>query len=350
MADITFSEKFRNHMKGEIEFIVKDKNGRVLNIIREPNLIKIFAKEIISHRIGYGQIWDPDAGTDGAWVTSGIDEDEDLAVKYILFGASFDEDGTPLGSNDPRFYTQDTVTGTPIPINLEVAADYQGGLINAIPISEPDRPLKRIEAMSFEPTYQPAGTPLLQAGVRAMNNIAVFDTTITVDEYNGFGSTSDYFTITEVALAAGKTLNSVGACEETPREIFLEGVTGTDGDEVPIPATATGGDVVSIDDVANAELIKEGDQIKIVSQTVDSSGAYSTLGQVNPFYLVLSKSSTGLEMQLDRVPCDSTQSPISGSVGVYRDTLRIFSHRILTTPFSKTPEIEVTCRWRIIMS
>jgi hypothetical protein len=130
----------------------------------------------------------------------------------------------------------------------------------------------------------------------------------------------------------------------------LEGVEDSEGDDSPIPSTATGGDVISINDVANAELIKEGDQIKVVSLSADSSGAYGDLDQINPFYLVLSKSSTGLELQLDRVPVDSTQTPITGDIGVFRDTLRIFSHRILTSPFKKTSDIEVLVRWRLIFS
>ena len=345
------SENLSTPVRGEIEFVVKDRNGNILDVVTDNNIVKIFAKEILSHRVGFNQVWDPDAGSAGDWVASDIDPNDDFAIKYILFGASFDVNGVPLDADDSRYYTQDSVTGIPVPIRLEPGAFYDGGLINAIPISEPDRPLKRVEALSFEPTYQPSGTPLLQEDVRAMNNIGVFETTITTEEYNGFGSSAgDYFTITEVALAAGKTLGSVGACEETPRELFLEGIENSAGDDVPIPSTATGGDVVSINDVANSELIKEGDQIKIVSLSADSAGAYGNLDQVNPFYLVLSKSSTGLELQLDRVPVDSAQTAITGDVGIFRDTLRIFSHRILTSPFKMTSDIEVLVRWRLIFS
>jgi len=350
MKKTVINEKLYRYAKGELEFIFKDKNGNVINVIREENIVKIFAKEIISHTIPYSKTWDPDAGTAGAWVDNIIDPNEVFAIKYILFGASFDEDGVPLDTNDPRYYTQDSVTQLAVPIRLEPGAWYNGGLINAVPIAEPDRPLKRVENVAFEPTYQPAGTPLLQEDVRAINNIVMFETTLKLDEYNGFGaSDSDYFTITEVALAAGKALDLVGACEETPRELFLEGASGTEGD-APIPATANGGDVITIDSASDAELIREGDQIMIVSATAGSDGTYDTLGQVTPFYLVLDKSTTGRELTLDREPADSDQTVITGDIGIYRDTLRIFSHRILQSPVKKSSDFEILCRWRIILS
>ena len=175
--------------KGEIEFIFKDRQGRVIESRREHNIIKIFAKEILAHRLGYGKVWDPTAGTGtGAWVTHSIDLEE-YAPKYIVFGASYDNDGNPLDTADTRYYTADSVVGGYIPIMLGSGAEYDGGLINAIPIAEPSRPLKRIERIYFEPSYQPAGTPLLQDDVRALNNIIVFETTLRKDEYNGFGTT-----------------------------------------------------------------------------------------------------------------------------------------------------------------
>jgi len=346
----TLKERISDYAAGEIEILIKDRHGRVIRAIRERNIVKIFAKEIISHRIPFSKIWNPDAGTDGAWVDNTVDPNEDFGIKYILFGASFDDNGVPLDTNDPRYYTIDSVTGIPTPIRLEPGAYDGGGLINAIPIAEPTRPLKRVEAVSFEPSYQPAGTPLLQEDVRAMNNVVMFETTLRPDEYNGFGaSDSDFFTITEVALAAGKTLDLIGACEKDPKDIFLEGVGGTIDDE-PIPATASGGDVITLDDIAAVENIKEGDQIKLVSPEIGSDGSYGDLDQVTPFYLVLAKSSTGREIQLDRVPADKNQQVITGDIAVFRDTLRIFSHRILASPVKKSSDFEIVVRWRIIMS
>ena len=344
------NEKVGQYARGELEFIIKDRHGRVIETICQKNIVKIFAKEIISHRIPFSKIWDPEAGTEGAWVDNTVDPNEDFGIKYILIGASFDDNGVPLDTNDPRYYTTDSVTGIPTPIRLEPGAWYEGGLINAVPISEPTRPLKRVESVTFEPSYQPAGTPLLQEDVRAINNIVMFETTLTPEEYNGFGaSDSDFFTITEVALAAGKTLGLVGACEKVPKDIFLEGVGGTADDE-PIPATASGGDVITLDDVSAVENIREGDQIKIVSPTIGSDGQYGDLDQITPFYLVLSKSTTGRELQLDRVPTDSNQTVIVGDVAVFRDTLRIFSHRILQSPVKCSSDFEITIRWRIILS
>lgn len=333
--------------KGQIEFIFKDRNGNILHRFIEPNVIKIFAKEIISHRLGHSRVWDPDADSGlGAWVTSTVDIDEDFSVKYIFFGASFDENGIPLGSNDTRFYTQDPATDEFIPNRLGVGADFDGGLINAIPIAEPDRPLKRVERIDFEPTYQPAGTPLLQSDVRAVNNIVIYETTIRPDEYNGFGLTdSDFFTITEVALAAGKELDAVGKCECTPRELFLEG----DSSGTSLLASTTGGSTITLDSSAPVDLIKEGDQIMIVSPG-GTSKDLDELDQVSPFYLVISKSATGRDMELDHVPVDNNNNPLTGDVGVFRDTLRIFSARILSVPVTKSKEFEIVVRWSIVFN
>src|SRR5690606_1598093 len=142
-------------------------------------------------------------------------------------------------TDDERYYNTDSVTGPPVPIRLEPRAESDGGLINPITLIEPTRPLKRIESIDFEASYQPSGTPLLQDDVRALNNVVVLETTLRVDEYNGFGATnSDFFTLTEVALAGGKVFDSIGQCGCTPRELFLEGATETDGGERPLLVTA----------------------------------------------------------------------------------------------------------------
>jgi hypothetical protein len=347
---LKFTENYKEY-RGEIEFIFKDRLGNVVNRYVEPNIVKIFAKEILSHRMYHSKVWDPTANSGGgAWVQNPVDPLEDLSVKYILLGASFDENGTPLGADDPRYYTVDPVTQIAVPNRLHPGADYEGGLINAIPISEPERPLKRIERVDFEATYQPAGTPQLQDDVRAMNNIVLLETTLRTDEYNGFslgtGGTSgggDAFTITEVALAAGRELDAVGACNCDPKKLFLEGDDGT-----ALAAIASGTDVISLDpSVIDINLIKEGDQIKLVGAggTADTD---DTLSQVTPFYLVVAKSLGGRDIQLDRVPTDADQNPLVGPIGVFRDTLRLFSHRILSTPVRKTRDFEILIRWRII--
>lgn len=325
------------------------RTGHELNIIREHNIVKIGAKELLSHRLPYEKVWDPNAeGGAGAWVASGLDM-SDYAPKYILFGASFDENGSALDATDERYYTIDPVTGLTIPISLGVGAEYGGGLINAIPISEPGRPLKKIETIRFSPTYQPAGTPLMQNDVRAMNNIMVFETTLTKDEYNGFGMTdTDYFTITEVALAGGKELSSVGQCECDPKTLFLEGR----GDGTAITAVASGSATISIDssdplNIGYIDTISEGDQIKIVSAggTVNDS-----LSQINDHYLVTSKMVGGNDIGLDRAPVDEDGNSITGQVGIFKDSLRIFSARILKTPFKKSADFMIVVRWSIIMN
>lgn len=333
--------------QGEVEFIVKDKHGREIDRHREHNIVKIFAKEILAHRVPYSKVWNPNANSGaGGWVSHNVDIEE-FAVKYIAFGASFNENGTPLDSADTRFYSPDSVVGGYSPINLGVGAEYDGGLVNPVPISEPNRPLKRIERIYFESSYQPSGTPLLQADVRAMNNVLVVETTLLKDEYNGFGLTdSDFFTLTEVALVGAAETGSVGACECPPRDIFLTG----DGGANSFDALASGASTVSLDPTAvNIDDIKEGDQIKIVARD-STSEEDSNLNQLNPYYLVVSKATGGRDITLDRVPVDVDNVALTGDIGILRDGFKIFSHRILKTPVKKSSDFEITVRWRIIMN
>jgi hypothetical protein len=334
---------------GEVEFEIKDVRGRILKRIREPNIVKIFAKEILAHRLPHSKIWDPTAGTgSGAWVSHNIDLDE-FSAKYIAFGASFDADGNPLDAADTRFYSKDAVSGGYIPVSLGAGAEYDGGLINPVPISEPSRPLKRIERVYFETSYQPAGTPLLQADVRAINNVIVMETTLRKDEYNGYAiSASDHFTLTEVALVGAKELStSLGACECAPRDIFL---TGTADNNDALLVSASGTATVSINSAeTEVDMIKEGDQVKIVAAGT-TAAADSVLNQLNPYYLVISKAVGGRDITLDRAPVDQDNVVLSGDVGILRDGFRIFSHRILTAPVKKSSMFEIVVRWRIIMN
>ncbi len=334
-----------NKYQGEIEIIVKDVDGNIISQRRENNIVKIFAKEILAHRLPYNKVWDPTAGSGaGAWINSGLDIDE-YAAKYIVFGASYDQNGVPLDVADERYYNLDTVSGGYIPVTLYSGADYDGGLINAIPISEPDRPLKRIERIYFEPSYQPAGTPLLQEDVRAVNNVLVLETTLTKDEYNGFGTTSStYFTLTEVALVGAAEVDSVGQCECDPRTYFLSGENG-----LPLPAVANGTQTINLAlSVIDPDIIREGDQIKIVA--ANSTDPDDILNQLNPYYLVLDKSVGGRDVTLDRIPVDQEGNAITGDIAVYRDGFRIFSHRILRVPIKKSEDYVITVRWRIKMA
>lgn len=340
--------------KGEIEFIFRDIFKNVISSFKIPNIVKIFGKEILAHRLAPDRIWDPSAASGtGAWVTTnptpvlGTDDPvSDFGIKYMLFGASFDDDGVALGTNDSRYYTVDSVTSRPVPIKLEPGADYNGDLINPIRISEPGRPLKKIESVSFESTYQPTGTPFLMNNVRSVNNIVVFETTLTIDEYNGMGTTSsDSFTITEVALAAGKEFGSVGSCECTPRELFLEGDNG-----VALKVNMAGTDVVSLDpSVTDIDLIRQGDQICLTAMGATPT-TLNDLDQISQYYLVVSKLAGGYDIVLDRIPKSSNGTALTGTAGVFKDTLRIFSHRVLPTPVSKNSVVEVVCRWRVILS
>ncbi len=334
--------------KGEIEFITKDKNGNIVDRHIEPNIVKIYAKEIIAHRIPFSKVWNPAGGTGtGAWEASGIDPDEEFAAKYILFGASFDENGVALDAEDTRYYTFDEGAGTYTAKRLGPGAEFNGGLINAIPIADPGRPLKKIENVDFEETYQPAGTPLLQADVRPMSNIVLLETTLRIDEYNGLSSTdSDFFTITEVALAAGREIDEVGTCECPPEELFLEGSSDSDG----LLISFSGTDVVTLDaSESEIDLIGVGDSVKIVAAG-GTAGSEDTLDQITPFYQVIAKSVGGRDIQLDRVPVDSDNNPLTGEAAVFRNTLRIFSHRILKVPVKKSVDFEILVRWRLIIN
>lgn len=346
---LSCSDNVSNVYRGEIEIIVKDKHGREINRFRENNLIKIFSKEMLAKRIAPTNIWDPAASGGGAYVPSNVDANDEFSIKYILFGASFDNDtGIPKGPDDTRFYTYDGVTSSYIPVRLETGATNSGGLINAIPLAEPDRPLKRVEAVYFEPSYQPTSVPLLQDDVRAMNNVLVVETTLETSEYNGLGLTdSDYFTLTEVALAGGKEFGTIGTCECDPKDLFLEGDSGGEA----IKVNLTGSNVITIDasDTSSASVLKEGDQLKLVNDGGTPTN-HTTLNQVSPYYLITQKSESGLEIQLDRTPVDSDNSPLTGTAGAFRSTLRLFAHRILPFPVQKSESFEITVRWRIFFS
>jgi len=358
MTTIQLGERVLKTYDGEVEIEVRDLRGNIHERRRERNIVKIFAKEILAHRLPYSKIWNPNAGSgEGAWVTHNIDLEE-YAAKYIVFGASFDVNGNPLDAADTRFYTPDSVVGGYVPITLgtgaggiDGAGNQYDALINAVPISEPYRPLKRIERIYFESSYQPAGTPLLQPDVRAINNIVVLETTLYKDEYNGFGLTSsDFFTLTEVALVSAAEIGSVGQCECNPRDIFLTGETTTVADNSPFPATASGTDTISLDpSVVDVDAIQEGNQIKIVDPS-STPAEDAILGQLNPYYLVINKALGGRDITLDRTPVTSANVALTGAIGVLRDGFRMFSHRILKTPVKKSEDFEIIVRWRIIMN
>ena len=141
-------------------------------------------------------------------------------------------------------------------------------------------------------------------------------------------------------MAGGRKIDTVGSCELTPRKLFLEG---------PITCQASGTDVISIPiSEAQIDLVKQGDQIMITAP--GGSAGDITLNQVSPYYLVISKAVGGRDIQLDRTPVDSGNNPIIGPISVYRDTLRIFSRRLLPVPFRKSCVFEITVIWHLIYS
>jgi len=325
MRTINSKENVRD-FNGEVEIEVKYKDKKSEKYTYK-NIIKSFAKEIISHSIASANIWD--AGS-GAWV-SGVDY-SDYLPKYILLGASYDTDGDPIGLTDTRFYEYNAISGYQ-PVTLTSGATNEGDLINPIPISDPTRPLKKVEDISFESSYQPAGSPLLNSDVRAINNVVVYETTLLNEEYNGLtGFGSDSFLLTEIALAGGRYIITTGDCESTPSEVLEEG---------PYAATVNGGNILTLDEASNADSILEGDQIRI---STDSGMDIS-----NPFYLVTDKFGSGRDIQLDRDVTDDS-SAYTGDVSIYKSTLRMFSHRILSTPITKDSTTEIVIRWRIYLA
>ena len=346
MKQINLPEQVKD-FKGEVQIIVKDRAGRIVDVRNENNLVKIFAKEMLAHCLAPRQLWDPDANSGaGGYVSSDISDD--FFPKYILFGASFNaENGQPLDIQDDRYYIHDTSSNSYVPLKPNVGADHEGDLINPIPISEPGRPLKRIESISFNPSYQPSDTPLLNNSVRAVNNVIAFETVLRLDEYNGFGTSStDFFTITEIALAGGKQVANLGTCECPPKNLFLEGIGGANDD--PIPCSTSDSATISISgsvSPTDVNRIEQGDQIYIVD--LNGSGPYETLGQVQPYYLVTGKVPGGRDLTLDRTPVNEAGDRIAGNIGIYKSSLRLFSQRILTVPFKKSSDYEITVRWLI---
>ena len=352
MNKLNVSDNY-NTYKGTIEIIIKDRSGHVVDRIIEPNLIKVFAKEMISHRLPYSKYWSPTANSGaGGWVNTNIDPNEEFSIKYMLFGASFDGDNSPIeGQADNRFYRFDTVSSSYVALSPSVGASNDGDLINPIPINAASgRPIKKIEKVSFAPSYQPADSPLVDDKVRAINNVVVFETTLRAHEYNGFGvSDGEYFLITEIALAGGR-LVSEGACECPPQYLFLEGVGGAH--DISLDAEANGGPTVTIDSsvsINDVNRFKIGDQVLVVGRA-GSAETYDKLGQVNAHYLVTDKLSGGRELQLDRTPVDINGDPITGQIGVYRNTLRLFNHKIISQPYKKSIVYEVTIKWSIIFN
>ena len=329
---------------GYVHIIVRDtKTKEVVWENIDQNIIKVFAKESFAHSIAPGNLWDPIAN---AWVPNGLDL-EAYRPRYIVFGAAFDENNLPISGIDNRYYEPDPINGGFSPISLTPGATNDGGLINAVPIASPDRPLKRVERVYFEPSYQPAGSPLLYEDVRAINNVAVFQTTLQSSEYNGLTTASgDFLTLTEVALVAAPEQPLVGACECDPRTIFLTG----DSNDFAFDATASSGSTITLaNTVANVNDIKEGDQVKIVVPG-SSSDTTDILDQPNPYYLVVNKMTGGSDITLDRTPVDSNNVPLTGNIGVFRDTFRMFSHRVLSSPVRKSQDFEIDIRWLITLA
>lgn len=339
---------------GKLEIIIKDKNGNVIDRRIDHNIIKIFMKDHIPHTLAYPYVWDPTGGTgEGDWVANVLNHADLYHPKYIILGAAFDTSpssyGSPLSTNDADYYETDPISGQKSPKTLYSGAEYGGGLIKPIPIKVSDgRPLKRIESATTElATYQPPGTPYLRNDVRALFNVLKLQTTLEIDEYNGFSDTYNYFDICEVALVSGPAFGaSVSDCDCDPEQLFLlgdgcvyndGGATTVDAMEVTLTAGST---ILTLSNADNADCIYPGDQIKLIAP------GYT---QTTQHYLVYSKS--GNQLTLDRVPKDDQNVNLpSGTYTMWVDRHRILCHRILESPFSKTSALEVTIIWNIYYS
>lgn len=334
----------QKELNGSVHIIVRDAvTNEIVSDYFEKNIIKVFAKEILAHSIVPARLWDT---LSSSWVSHNLNL-EKYRPRYIVLGGSFDSSGAPLSSLDTRYYETDILNGGFKPIRLTPGATNGGGLINPVPIAEPSRPLKRIERVYFEPSYQPAGSPQLYDDVRAMNNVVVFQTTLASNEYNGItGTSGDFITITEVALVGAPEVGNIGACECDPKTIFLDG----DSSGLAFNATASGASTISLDmSAVNINDIVEGDQIKIVVQN-GQPDTTNVLNQINPYYLVINKATGGRDITLDRIPLDANGTPITGPIGVLVDSFKIFSHRILSSPIKKSADFVIDIRWLITLA
>ena len=334
---------------GEIELLFKNKHGQIVDKKVFHNIIKIYMKDHIAHTLPYPYVWDPTGGTgSGDWVTNDVNRDL-FFPKYIIIGAAYDTStanyGAPLNTNDTDYYKTDPISGQKVPITL-YSGDTYNGLIKAIPINVSNNiPLKRIENISFDATYQPPGTPYLRSDVRAMYNIVSFKTTLTTSEYNGFGGSYTSFDICELALVSGPAFDSsVSDCDCDPHTLFMMG----DGGNYDTGASAVspidisiveGSNIITLANASNANYIYEGDQIKLIS----------THSMISEYYLVMNKS--GATLTLDRVPKDDTNTNLpSGNYTMWVDRFRMLAHSILPQPFSKTSALEVDITWKIYFS
>ena len=132
--------------------------------------------------------------------------------------------------------------------------------------------------------------------------------------------------------------------------LFLTG----DASGNPLRTIFNGTSTISLDpSVVDPDVIKEGDQIQIQSFSSDKSSP-DFINQVNPFYLVISKSPGGRDIVLDRTPTTSDTNVLvpgtDGIIGIYRDGFKMFSHRVLTTPIKKSSDFVIVVRWSIIMN
>lgn len=330
-----------NSVNGFVHITIKNtKTGEIVSDTIEQNVIKAFAKEVFAHSIIPNKIWDP---ITDAWVNHGIETDL-YKIRYMTFGASFDENGEPLGGLDTRYYIPNNITGGFDPIRLNAGINNDGDLINPIPISYPSRPLKKIEKIYFTPSYQPSGNPIIFDDIRAINNVVVFQTTLRSDEYNSLSSTGgDYLTITESQLVAAPEISGNTICDCSPRNLFLNG----DSNGLAFDAVTSSSQTITLaTEVVNVNDIKEGDQIKIVQQG-STPDTQNIVGQVNPYYLVVSKQVGGRDITLDRTPVNSNGDVLNGSIGVLKDDYKVFSHRILRAPFKKSETFEVDIKWII---
>ena len=54
--------------------------------------------------------------------------------------------------------------------------------------------------------------------------------------------------------------------------------------------------------------------------------------------------------ETDRVPVDLNGAALTGDAGVFKDTLQLFSQRILSTPVQKSESFEIVVRWTIVFN
>lgn len=303
MAEGRLTMRIRNTITGEE------------STISDNNIIKVAAKEVMAINLAPPRVWDPN---EQEWVDNSLSDD--MSVRYMWFGT---------GSTSM----------------LSSSFNYDGSLQEPILISTLT-PLKRIESVYLNNSYQPSGNPYNHDDVRAILNEIVFETVMKADEYNELPDTSGSDVIlAEAGLVAARELPVDDDCGCAPDILFL----GTENDGTAIPITFSGSEVVTINVSSSKHTtIKAGDQIKIVASGTLKTDMHDVIEQHNPYYTVVEKLTNGRDLLLDRIPRNADNDILTGSAGIFRVGHRLICYKKIPV-FRKSFPLEITFSWAFLI-